>query len=72
MRAVVDRKDFEEVLTKAKPATEKRASLPVLNNYKLSAKTAPTNLTFAMAEPPHLIFYIKFCYLSSLTLQIEM
>ena len=38
MRVVVDRKDFEEVLTKAKPATEKRASLPVLNNFKLSAK----------------------------------
>ncbi len=33
----MDRKDFEEVLTKAKPATEKRASLPVLNNFKLSA-----------------------------------
>jgi DNA polymerase-3 subunit beta len=38
MKATVDRKDFEEVLTKAKPATEKRASLPVLNNFKLSAK----------------------------------
>jgi DNA polymerase-3 subunit beta len=38
MRATVDRKDFEDVLTKAKPATEKRASLPVLNNFKLSAK----------------------------------
>lgn len=34
----MDRKDFEEVLTKAKPATEKRASLPVLNNFKLSAR----------------------------------
>jgi DNA polymerase-3 subunit beta len=38
MRLFVDRKDLEEVLTKAKPATEKRASLPVLNNFKLSAK----------------------------------
>jgi DNA polymerase-3 subunit beta len=38
MRLFVDRKEFEEVLTKAKPATEKRASLPVLNNFKLSAK----------------------------------
>jgi DNA polymerase-3 subunit beta len=38
MRAFVDRKDFEDVLTKAKSATEKRASLPVLNNFKLSAK----------------------------------
>jgi DNA polymerase-3 subunit beta len=38
MRVFVDRKEFEEVLTKAKPATEKRASLPVLNNFKLSAK----------------------------------
>ncbi|MFZ8862452.1 MAG: DNA polymerase III subunit beta [Thermocrinis sp.] len=38
MRAVIDRKEFEEVLTKAKPATEKRSSLPVLNNFKLSAK----------------------------------
>jgi DNA polymerase-3 subunit beta len=38
MRVFVDRKDFEEVLTKAKPATEKRASLPVLNNFRLSAK----------------------------------
>ncbi len=38
MRVFVDRKELEEVLTKAKPATEKRASLPVLNNFRLSAK----------------------------------
>uniref|UniRef100_A0A7C5X227 Beta sliding clamp n=1 Tax=Thermocrinis ruber TaxID=75906 RepID=A0A7C5X227_9AQUI len=38
MRAAVDRKDLEEVLSKAKFATEKRASLPVLNNFRLSAK----------------------------------
>jgi DNA polymerase-3 subunit beta len=37
MRVFVERKEFEEVLTKAKPATEKRASLPVLNNFKLLA-----------------------------------
>ena len=38
MRATIDRKELEEVLTKAKPATEKKSSLPVLNNFKLSAK----------------------------------
>ncbi len=34
----MDRKDFEEVLTKAKLAAEKRTANPILNNFKLSAK----------------------------------
>ncbi len=38
MRVAVDRKDFEEVLTKAKLAAEKRTANPILNNFKLSAK----------------------------------
>jgi DNA polymerase-3 subunit beta len=38
MRAAVDRKNFEEVLTKAKLATEKKSAIPILNNFKLSAK----------------------------------
>jgi DNA polymerase-3 subunit beta len=38
MRVFVDRKDFEEVLKKAKIAAEKRANMPILNNLKLSAE----------------------------------
>ncbi len=38
MRVAVDRKEFEEVLTKAKLAAEKRTANPILNNFKLSAK----------------------------------
>jgi hypothetical protein len=38
MRATVDRKDFEEVLKKAKLATEKKTAIPILNNFKLFAK----------------------------------
>jgi DNA polymerase-3 subunit beta len=38
MRVAVDRKEFEEVLKKAKLATEKRTALPTLNNVKLFAK----------------------------------
>ncbi len=38
MRVAVDRRDFEEVLTKAKLATEKKSAIPILNNFKLSAK----------------------------------
>jgi len=38
MRVFVDRKEFEEVLKRAKLATERRAANPILNNFKLSAK----------------------------------
>jgi DNA polymerase-3 subunit beta len=38
MRVFVDRKEFEEVLTKAKLATEKKTAIPILNNFKLLAK----------------------------------
>jgi DNA polymerase-3 subunit beta len=38
MRAAVDRKEFEELLKKAKFATEKKSAIPILNNFKLSAK----------------------------------
>jgi DNA polymerase-3 subunit beta len=38
MRVAVDRKEFEEVLTKAKSATEKKSALPILNNFKLVAE----------------------------------
>jgi DNA polymerase-3 subunit beta len=38
MRVAVDRRDFEVVLTKAKFATEKKSAIPILNNFKLSAK----------------------------------
>jgi DNA polymerase-3 subunit beta len=38
MRVFVDRMEFEEVLTKAKLAVEKRTALPVLNNFKLSVQ----------------------------------
>jgi len=38
MRVFVDRKEFEEVLKKAKIAAEKRANMPILNNLKLSAE----------------------------------
>jgi DNA polymerase-3 subunit beta len=38
MRATVDRKGFEEVLKKAKLATEKRVANPILNNFKLFAE----------------------------------
>jgi DNA polymerase-3 subunit beta len=38
MKVFVDRMEFEEVLTKARLATEKRTALPVLNNFRLSAK----------------------------------
>jgi len=38
MKANVDRRDFEEVLKKAKLATEKKTAIPILNNFKLSAK----------------------------------
>ena len=38
MRVAVDRKEFEEVLKKAKLATEKKTANPILNNFKLSAK----------------------------------
>jgi len=34
----VDRTDFEEVLKKAKLATEKKTANPILNNFKLSAE----------------------------------
>ena len=34
----MDRKEFEEVLKKAKIAAEKRANMPILNNLKLSAE----------------------------------
>ncbi len=34
----MDRKELEEVLTKAKLAAEKRTAIPILNNVKLSAK----------------------------------
>jgi DNA polymerase-3 subunit beta len=38
MRVFVDRKDFEEVLTKAKLATEKKTAVSILNNFKLYAR----------------------------------
>ena len=38
MRLFVDRVELEDVLTKAKSATEKKSALPVLNNFKLSAE----------------------------------
>jgi DNA polymerase-3 subunit beta len=38
MRVFVNRKDFEDVLTKAKLATENRTAIPILNNFKLSAE----------------------------------
>jgi DNA polymerase-3 subunit beta len=38
MRVFVDRMELEDALTKAKPTTEKRAAIPILNNFKLSAK----------------------------------
>jgi DNA polymerase-3 subunit beta len=38
MRVFVDRRDFEEVLKKARLATQKRVAIPILNNFKLSAK----------------------------------
>jgi len=37
MRLFVDRVELEDVLTKAKSATEKKSALPVLNNFKLLA-----------------------------------
>ena len=37
MRLFVDRMELEDVLTKAKSATEKKSALPVLNNFKLLA-----------------------------------
>jgi DNA polymerase-3 subunit beta len=38
MRLFVDRVELEDVLTKAKSATEKKSALPVLNNFKLLAE----------------------------------
>jgi DNA polymerase-3 subunit beta len=38
MKVICDRKALEEVLQKAKEATEKRAALPILSNFKLSAE----------------------------------
>jgi DNA polymerase-3 subunit beta len=38
MRVIVVRKEFEEALTKAKLATEKKAAFLTLNNFKLFAK----------------------------------
>jgi len=38
MRLFVDRVELEDVLTKAKSATEKKSALPVLNNFKLLAQ----------------------------------
>ncbi|MFZ8860031.1 MAG: DNA polymerase III subunit beta, partial [Thermocrinis sp.] len=38
MRLLVDRVELEDVLTKAKSATEKKSALPVLNNFKLLAE----------------------------------
>jgi len=38
MRVFVNRKELEEVLKKARLATQKRIDMPILNNLKLSAK----------------------------------
>jgi len=38
MKAFVDRKEFEEVLKKARLAVEKKTANPILNNLKLTAK----------------------------------
>jgi DNA polymerase-3 subunit beta len=38
MRVVVNRKELEEVLKKARLTTQKRPNMPILNNLKLSAK----------------------------------
>jgi len=38
MRVSVSRKEFEDVLKRAKLAAEKRTANPILNNFKLSAK----------------------------------
>ncbi|WP_029552388.1 DNA polymerase III subunit beta [Thermocrinis jamiesonii] len=37
MQVFVDRIEFEEALSKAKSATERKSALPVLNNFKLTA-----------------------------------
>lgn len=38
MKIICDRKTLEDFLTKAKEATEKKAALPILTNYLLTAK----------------------------------